>query len=101
MPKQMIAWHTTLRRAAVVAAMLALVVLAAWQNRRLTAIRRAGLPEAPAYAIRVPPLLTFVTVGLGGFRGMAAEVLWARADRLQDEGRYLELVQLADGWIVK
>ena len=96
----MIAGRTTLRRAAVVASMLALVVLAAWQNRQLSAIRRAGLPEAPAYALQAPPLLTFLTVGLGGFRGIAAEVLWARADRLQDEGRYLELVQLAD-WITR
>jgi hypothetical protein len=32
---------------------------------------------------------------LGAFRSMAAEVIWFRADRLQDEGRYVELQQLA------
>ena len=32
---------------------------------------------------------------LGGFRSLAAEVIWFRADRLQEEGRYVELAQLA------
>ena len=33
---------------------------------------------------------------LGGLRSIAAEVVWFRADRLQEEGRYVELAQLAD-----
>ena len=36
-----------------------------------------------------------VIAGLGGFRGIIAEVVWFRADRLQDEGRYSEMAQLA------
>ena len=32
---------------------------------------------------------------LGGFRGIAAEVVWFRAERLQDTGRFVELAQLA------
>ena len=40
----------------------------------------------------------YVMVGLGGFRGVVSEVLWIRATTLQEEGRYFELVQLAD-WI--
>ena len=32
---------------------------------------------------------------LGGFRGIAAEVIWFRAERLQDTGRFVELAQLA------
>ena len=36
-----------------------------------------------------------IIAGLGGFRGLIAEVVWFRADRLQDEGRYAELAQLA------
>ena len=36
-----------------------------------------------------------IVAGLGGFRGLIAEVIWFRADRLQDEGRYAELAQLA------
>lgn len=31
----------------------------------------------------------------GGLRSIASEVVWFRADRLQDEGRYVELAQLA------
>ena len=36
-----------------------------------------------------------VIAGLGGFRGIIAEIVWFRADRLQDEGRYSEMAQLA------
>lgn len=37
-----------------------------------------------------------VIAGLGGFRGIIAEIVWFRADRLQDEGRYSEMAQLAN-----
>ena len=47
-----------------------------------------------------PPVLAFTTVALGGFRGLIANVLWIRATELQDEGKYFEMVQLAD-WITK
>lgn len=40
----------------------------------------------------------YVMVCLGGFRGVISEVLWVRAAELQEQGRYFELVQLAD-WI--
>ena len=82
-------------------ATLLLILLAAWQSHRLTSIRRAGLPEAyVGFSSDVPPALTFVMAGLGGFRGIVSEVLWFRVNRLQEEGRYLELVQLAD-WITR
>ena len=45
-----------------------------------------------------PLWVQYVMVGLGGFRGLASEVLWLRAGRLQEQGRYFEQVQLAD-WI--
>ena len=92
------AHHIRFARLATPLLFAALVLFAAWQNRRLGDARRAGLPGAPAYATQVPPFLNFLTVGLGGFRGVAAEVLWSRADRLQEEGRYFELVQLSE-WI--
>lgn len=42
------------------------------------------------------PLMADSTIAaLGGFRSLAAEAVWFRADRLQDEGRYVELAQLA------
>jgi hypothetical protein len=85
-------------RLALLLVLAALALAASWQNRRLAGERRAGLPEAPSYAAEAPPFLNFLTVGLGGFRGLAAEVLWTRADRLQEEGRYFELVQLYE-WI--
>ena len=42
-----------------------------------------------------PMLAEGALAALGGFRSIAAEVVWFRADRLQDEGRYVELAQLA------
>jgi hypothetical protein len=47
-----------------------------------------------------PPVVAFTTVALGGFRGLLADYLWLRANRLQEAGNYFEMVQLAD-WIVK
>lgn len=46
-------------------------------------------------AARAPALAEGAFVALGGLRSIAAEVIWFRADRLQDEGRYVELAQLA------
>lgn len=47
-----------------------------------------------------PPLLAFTTVALGSFRGLIANMLWIRANQLQDEGKFFEMVQLSD-WITK
>jgi len=82
-------------------AIVALMAGSAVQNRRLAEHRWERLPEAGVtYSANVPPALTFVMAGLGGFRGVVSEILWFRIARLQDEGRYLELVQLAD-WITR
>ena len=43
-----------------------------------------------------PVLSEGVLAALGGLRAIAAEVVWFRADRLQEEGRYVELAQLAE-----
>ncbi len=78
-----------------------LAALSAVQSRRLAARRHAGLPQAYAgYTADEPPALSFILAGLGGFRGIASEILWFRAERLQDEGRYMELVQLSD-WLTR
>ena len=56
---------------------------------------------AGQFALRAhrPPSAPVVAEGalaaLGGLRSIAAEVVWFRADRLQEEGRYVELAQLA------
>jgi len=48
-----------------------------------------------ARAADVPALAEGAYAALGGLRSLVAEVIWFRADRLQDEGRYVELAQLA------
>ena len=47
-----------------------------------------------------PPLLAFITAAGGGFRGVVANVLWIRANQLQQDERYFELYTLSD-WITK
>ena len=42
-----------------------------------------------------PALSEGAFAAIGGLRSIAAEVIWFRADRLQEEGRYVELAQLA------
>jgi hypothetical protein len=79
--------------------LVALCLLSSWQSQELAQRRRVqtlGMNEI--YSAQAPAALNFVMVGLGGFRGLVAEVLWFRVGRLQMEGRYLELVQLAN-WI--
>ena len=47
-----------------------------------------------------PPVLALTTQVLGGFRGLIANALWIRSTQLQEDGKYFEMVQLAD-WITK
>src|ERR1041384_2998086 len=47
-----------------------------------------------------PPVLAFTTKALGGFRGLISNALWIRANELQEDGKYFEMVQLSD-WITK
>mgnify|MGYP001401714607 CR=1 FL=1 len=68
-------------------------------DRLLQARRTYGITQADPL-VNAPPLVAFTTVALGGFRGIIADILWVRSSRLQEEGRYFELVQLAD-WITK
>ena len=42
-----------------------------------------------------PALAEGALAALGGLRSIVSEVIWFRADRLQEEGRYVELAQLA------
>lgn len=77
----------------------AALAAAAAQSFALRAERLAAASPAEALAAAgAPPLVRFASVALGGFRGVIADALWFRADRLQDERRFVELVQLAD-WI--
>ncbi len=47
-----------------------------------------------------PPIVAFVTVVMGSFRGLLANILWLRTTALQEDGKYYEMVQLAS-WITK
>jgi len=84
--------------------MLALIIAGLFtvgrMNRHLVEDRKNyGITQADPL-INAPPLVVFTTVALGGFRGIIADMLWMRSARLQYEGKYFELVQLAD-WITK
>ena len=72
-------------------------------------LQSSGLASAGAHSSARPgstvkteflasPQADLVVALLGGFRSIAAEVVWFRADRLQDSGRYSELAQLA-AWL--
>ena len=81
---------------------ITLIILAGIQNQHLATSRLHTLsptystPHSPPSTLHSPPSLAPVL--LAGFRGLAADILWLRAADLQDQGRYFELVQLAD-WI--
>ena len=47
-----------------------------------------------------PPVLAFTTVALGGFRGLISNLLWTRAEQLQEDDKFFEMAQLSD-WITK
>ena len=57
-------------------------------------------PASRDVAADTPPGVRFVSVALGGFRGLLADFLWVRAASLQDEGRFFEVAQLSD-WITR
>jgi hypothetical protein len=83
-------------------AIAGVLLLAAAGSRHETLLRlRAERHMIPAPEMAdAPPLVSFSMVVLGGFRGILADVLWLRVTHLQDEGQYVELVQLSD-WITK
>jgi hypothetical protein len=59
-----------------------------------------GLTRGVPALENAPPVLMFTTVALGGFRGIISNMLWIRANDMQENGKYFEAVQLAD-WITK
>ena len=70
------------------------------QNQPLVEMRSAYHLDVGEPLNNAPPVVTFTTVVLGGFRGILTDILWLRASCLQDEGKYFELLQLSD-WITK
>jgi hypothetical protein len=45
-----------------------------------------------------PPSLAFATVAMGAFRGLLVDILWLRADKLEDQGEFFDAKQVAE-WI--
>jgi len=81
---------------------LLLLIATGYTARTLRDHRHDGVPPTP-FAVKDSvsvPMIEFVNVALGGFRGLAADMLWLRAGRLQEERRFVELAQLSD-WITK
>ena len=74
-----------MKRRLCVAAAVAALLAAGAAGQLLLARQRPGTS---------PVVGESVVAALGGLRTIAAEVVWFRADRLQDEGRFGELVQL-------
>jgi hypothetical protein len=84
--------------------LLALATACFWVAGRLY-LREAGRVGAAPLREAAPrpgdpPLVGFASTALGGFRGLVADLLWVRAATLQEEGRFFEMVQLAD-WITR
>lgn len=80
-----------MKKALVVVLLLACAGGAWWMQRGVGRTARA----TAAHVAAPSPAAEMIVAGLGGFRGIASEVIWFRADRLQSEGRYGELAQLA------
>ncbi len=74
-------------RSPVLGGLAVLLLLACAAGGQL--LLRAKRPDS------APALAEGALAALGGLRSIAAEVVWFRADRLQEEGRYVELAQLA------
>jgi len=91
---------SSFRKPALLAGMVALFVLSGFAQNFLNREREAMSLTRIAPLENAPPLLAFTTKALGGFRGLISNALWIRMAELQEEGKYFEMVQLAD-WITK
>src|ERR1700744_6024689 len=91
---------TRIFKAALICAAAILFFVAAQMQGRLNAQRtNLGLTRLTPLE-NAPPALAFTSVALGGFRGLIANALWMRANDLQSDDKFFEMVQLSD-WITK
>jgi hypothetical protein len=92
--------HGKLYKAVLMALMVTLLAGSSLTQSHLNADReRLGLTRL-APLENCPPILAFTTVALGGFRGLIANLLWTRANDLQQDEKFFEMAQLAN-WITK
>jgi len=87
----------TLIRCAALAIGAMLIAAAAWLQPPINA-QREKLQLVPQDVETVPPKYAWITALTGTFRGLAVDLLWMRAEKLKEEGKYYESHQLAD-WI--
>jgi hypothetical protein len=67
-------------------------------QRKITDIRiNDKLIETEKFE-NAPPLISFISVALGSFRGLLADFLWLRVNELQMDKKYYEMYQLST-WI--
>lgn len=85
---------------AIVVAMILLLGALSFLQNRMNGLRTTYHLTDNTPLENAPPVVAFTSVALGGFRGILADYLWLRSGRMQEEGKYYEMVQLAD-WIVK
>ncbi len=90
----------TLNIICLAAAMVALAFALSLVQGHMNAIRYNDKLTDVEPLENAPPLVAFTGVALGGFRGLAADLLWLRSSAMQDAGKYYEMVQLAE-WIIK
>lgn len=88
------------RRLPLVSLVLTMLPLLFVSQRGLERQREQLGVMLPVELQNAPPLLAFVSAASGGFRGIAANLLWIRADQLQQQERFFELYTLSD-WITK
>ncbi len=74
-------------------------IVGAWTWLLVAALATAGI-VGEWWLVRhrpgkAPAATEGLIAALGGFRSLAAEAVWFRADLMQEEGRYVELAQLA------
>ncbi len=78
-----------------------LLLLGSGQMQKSMNVERAQLGLTHVAVLEnAPPMLAFTTVALGGFRGLISNLLWMRANDLQQDDKFFEAVQLAT-WITE
>lgn len=77
-----------------------LLIAISFVQTKINRIKKEDKLTDTAIVKNAPPVVAFVTIVLGSFRGLLADILWLRSTILQDEGKYYEMVQLAS-WMTK
>lgn len=94
----------TMKRSSISILLLLIAVACIWNSGSVNDMLLQSRAKHDLCAVapleNAPPLMVFTTVAMGGLSGLVADIMWLRASQLSEEGRYFEVVQLAD-WITK